>query len=158
MLDIYTFVIAYIVKAYRISVLWFVMYLVEKMYLDRYISRVFIKDKKPVGLLSYIWVCISIENIAFLALFLVLYLMMERFKGPTNAFAIDAKMLKALLVDYVFSTVMIVSIGASVAQIVQNDNLFRFSYDGLRGIRACGDLLAQISVIVLVIPFFLVAS
>lgn len=158
MLDAYTAAVAYIVKTYRVAVLWFIMYLVEKVYLDMYLNRVFLQDKKPVSLLSYIWIVMSFENVAFLLMLLVLFLMMQRFKGPSNSFAIDKDLLTALLVDYALSTVLILSLGAAIANVVQDTRLFRYSHDGLRGIRACGELLAQVSLIILVIPFFLVAT
>lgn len=134
------------------------MYLVEKVYLDRYLNNVFIEDKKPVSLMSYIVVCMAIENFAFLALLLVLYLMMRKFKGPTNSFSIDGPLLMALIVDYVLSTVLIIVIGAAISSVVQDGRLFRYSHDGLRGIRACADILVKVSIIVLLIPLYLLAQ
>jgi hypothetical protein len=152
------FVIAYIVKTYRIAVLWFVMYLLEKVYLDKYLNAVFLEDKPPVGLLSYILVAMAVESVAFFLLLLVLFLMMRRFKGPTNSFVIDGPLLKALFVDYLLTTGLIVALGAVVASAVQDGNLFRYSHDGLRGIRACADILIKLAIVILLCPLYLVAA
>jgi len=148
------FVLAYLVKLFRIVSLWFIMYLVEKVYLDKYMNSVYIEDGKPTGLMSYIVICMSIENISFLALLLVLFLTMLKFKGPTNAFFIDSTILMALLVDYVISTVLIIAIGAAIARVVQDCSLFRYSQDGLRGIRAHASILAPVSMIVILFPYY----
>lgn len=155
LVDGYVFAVAYLVKLYRVGVLWFVMYLVEKAYLSTYLTDVYVQRKKPVSLVSYVAVCLAVEAVLFFAAMLILYLMMSKFKGPTNSFAIDAPLLRALLVDYAATTALILALGAAVSSVVQDCQLFRYSDDGLRGIRAAADILLQISLLVLAVPFFL---
>lgn len=152
--DYHLLFLAYFVKLFRVSVLWFIMYLVEKVYLDQYLNRVYVEDSKPPGLMTYIIICMSIENVVFLLLLLALFLMMMKFKGPTNSFFIDNSVMMLLLVDYLISTLLIVAIGAAIAGVVQDRNLFRFSDDGMRGIRAHAAILVPVSILVLVFPYY----
>ena len=153
-MDVHLLYLAYIVKLFRIFVLWFIMYLVEKVYLDRYLNSVFVEDKCPPSLMTYIVICMSVENIVFLLLLLVLFLTMMKFKGPTNSFFIDMKLLELLLVDYVISTIIIIGVGAAIARVVQDCSLFRYSHDGLRGIRAHAQILVPVSILVLMFPYY----
>lgn len=156
-MDAFLNVLCYIIKLYRLSVLWIVMYVVEKVYQGQHIMRVYVEDKKPKPLSSYIVLCMFLESVAFFLLFFALFMVMLRYKHPKNTFVIDRVLLTALLVDYVLTTLFIVGVGTVVCSVAQDRQLFRYQHDGLRGIRACASVLFVVSIVALLLPFYLIA-
>jgi len=145
---------AYLVKLYRILSLWMIVYVLERVYLERFITRVYIEDKSPKGLAAFVVLCAFIELISFLVLFLVLFGAMIKYKTSFNSFIIDRPLLIGVAVDYFVSTLLIINTGAIVASVIQNRDLFNYHHDGLRGIRANAVLVLYLSLLLFAIPFY----
>lgn len=154
LLDAHTFALAYATKTYRIAALWFVAYLMEKVYLARYLTRVFIEDARPAGLFSLAFVILALEFMLFCGVMLAMYLFASKFKGETNAFVIDGEIIRALWIDYALSTAVLLVVGAALATVVQNCALFHYRHEGMRGIRAYSELFVQIAIVVILLPYF----
>jgi len=152
-MELSTHVTVYIVKIFRMLTLLMVFYVVERVYLERYITRVFIEDKKPQSIVPFIFLCIVVESVGFITVFATLFAIKLKYDTPHNAFILDGGVIMAVLLDYAISTVLIINLGVVVASVIQNAHLFRYSHDGLRGIRANSSVMLGVSVVLLSVPF-----
>ena len=155
-LDSSSLVVVYIVKFIRFLLLWMVLFVMEKVAIDRYVTRVLIYDKSPQQLARSIVIAIAVEALLFLFVVSLLFLISARYNHPRNTFVIDGGLIQAILKDYLVTTLLIMNIGIVLGTVVQNKVLFRFQHDGLRGTRAYTYAMFYVALIVLAIPFYII--
>jgi len=152
--------ILYVFKAYRVLVLWGMLHLVEKVYLQAYTSAVFVEDesKDPPPVTSLAAALFGFELLASVPVALLLLMARRRFGPPGSSFVLDRVLFRAMAVDYVASTVLAIAVGSIVGRVVQNRELFRYGHDGLRGIRAASEIVLGTSILLLAPPYYLLAA
>ncbi|OYV74674.1 MAG: hypothetical protein B7Z66_15670 [Chromatiales bacterium 21-64-14] len=155
------FVVA--VRFVRAMVLWIVLYFVDRAYQESYVQRVLVdgggdgdgdggggqQGQPPPRLWTLPLMALSLEVAILAMLSAVLFMLNARFKSPSNAFVIDGKLLRRLLLDYAATTAVILLLGSAFASVAQDDTLFRYREDGLRGIRAYSTMFLLVAFAVL---------
>lgn len=149
--------LAYFAKLFRFFAMWLAIYLVEKVYLQRYLAEVYLADRRPPSLTRFAVWCAAVEALAFLFVLATLYSMYALYKGDDNAFVIDRPLLGALLADWAYSTALFVCGGVIAALVVQNCKLFRYKHDGARGVRALAATLLNLFAVLMAAPFYRLA-
>jgi len=152
-------IVLYLLKLYRMMVLWLVVAGIKDYYADAFVRSVYIHGaSSPPSLLTFVPVVMGIEGAAFALPMLTAYIMYYRYKSYDNAFVIDYVTLRRAIVDYVVSTTVIVLVGLVITSVVQSRSLFRYKDDGVRGIRAAGDAFLLSAFVLLLPPYFLLVS
>ena len=89
----------------------------------------------------------------FNSFMLTVLIVMKSYIPPSFNF-IDNKFIKKLLTDYVLSTVMLTVIGYILANTIMHKKFFKYKYEGLRAIRAYQEILFNIGIPLLLIPYY----
>jgi hypothetical protein len=157
--DAYLFLFAALFKAYRIFTLWIAVFVIEKVYQQAYVERVFLaedaeKNTSPPSLGGFVAAVMAVEAVTAGAFFAVLGLL--RAGGTGSAYVVDTPMLAMLFMDYLLSTSVVLAAGALVARTVQDRRLFRYGHDGLRAVRAHAIMTLKLAMVILAIPFFMI--
>lgn len=137
--------------------MWIVIYIVEKVYLERYLERVYVEDSSPPNLWPFILTCIAVESIAFFSVLAVFVMLMYKYGSSGLPFVIDGTLIQGIVMDYVATTWIVAMAAMLIANTMQNCQLLRYSHDGLRGIRAFATIVFYIFIIVLTIPLYQLA-
>ena len=153
-LDWKTVGVVYTIKTYRLLMLWIIVYLMEKVFLDNYLRKVFVRHGRPPNLTQLVTVCWAIEFITLLVPLMIMALLYSRFKDTRNSFLIDESMVKYIMADYLATSIVLVVVGVIIFNQIQNQNLFRYGHDGMRGIRAGSQMFLKTSAVVLAVPFY----
>lgn len=145
----------YVVKLTRFMVLWVALFVTEKVFQDMYVSTVLVKDSTPPDLRPLILYAMSVDFVFFV--FVLLLINLLRLQNPSKTYALDGNLVYILIVDYIVSVIVLGSVGAGVATVVQDRDILRYRDDGLRSIRALGTLLLYCAMITVLIPYYLLA-
>ena len=156
LLDANSLVILYVIKTFRIMSIWTVLYVLDKVYQAQYMQDVYVSHRPPTSVSLLPVLLVSIEAVAFALLFMILLLFRNRFCVTKNTFIVDEILLRHVLVDYALTTTSIVLIGTAITAIVCGKDTLRFHHDGMRGIRAASQIIFYASIIILLLPMFLV--
>lgn len=156
LLDGNSLVILYIMKVYRIMSIWLILYVLDKVYQGQYMEDVYVSHRSPTSMSMLPVLLVSIEGVSFALFFFMLLLFRNRFRITKNTFIIDEILLRHVLVDYALTTTSIMLIGTAVIAVVCSKDTLRFHHDGMRGIRAASRIIFYSSIIVLLLPMFLV--
>lgn len=149
-----TVAVLHFTKLLRFMAMWIALYIMDKVYQARYVSRVYIDGLPPPTLVGLVVCAVGVEAIVALFIGVVLMLLMNMFKRPTNTYAIDSGLIAMFLCDYVVTTVLFLVMGLWIGGVSQE--LFRYSEDGLRGIRALTfTLLWLAAALILLFPAYL---
>ena len=142
----------YLVKFYRLMSMWVVIYVMEKIYLQRYLQKVYIEDTTPPNLWHFVLMCSLVESVIFGAAMLVMFMLSQKYGGGTG-FVIDKVLIYSIGVDYIFTTWIFVVAGLGISSVIQNCKLLRYSHDGMRGIRAYATIVFYIFILITTLPF-----
>lgn len=155
LIDTHVHGVLYVFKFQRVMAVWIALYLVDKVYQERYVTRVFVREEAAPSLVPLMLTALLVEGVITgiaLAVAVALFVIHKR---KDNTFIFDAHMLTALAVDYLASSLLLGGLGALLGAAVQDGRLFRYKRDdGLRGIRALCTLLLYVSAVVLSIPYY----
>lgn len=143
----------YTVKLVRFLVLWIALFVTEKVYQDAYVTTVLVRDKQPPDLRPVVVYALLVDFVFFTFMMLVIHLL--RAQNPGKSYALDGNLVSMLVVDYIASTVVLGIVGWTTATVVQDKEILRYRDDGLRSIRALGTLLLYGSIVVLLVPYYL---
>ena len=162
--DGYLLLFGALFKAYRICTLWIVVFVMEKLYQQAYVERVFLADDDatssadttPPSLDGFVAVVMAAEAVTAAAFFAILGLLRAGFQSGGTSYVVDTPMLTLLATDYVLSTAAVLAVGGLVSRTVQDGQLFRYGHDGLRGVRANAIVTLKMAMVIVAIPFFLV--
>jgi len=146
--------VMYAIKTYRILTLWFIVSMMEKVFLENFLRNTYINQGPPPDFAQFVTVCWATEFFALAVPFFVLSLLYVRYKAFDNSFIIDMQLIFMALLDYVMSSILLVSIGLVVAGRIQDGDLFRYRHDGMRGIRAGALIFFRVSLVVILVPFY----
>ena len=158
------------VRFVRAMVLWIVIFFVDRAYQESYVQRVLVDSSPPPApgdpleaeeggggidgmpppkLWTLPAAALALEAGVVLLLSSLLFMLNARFKQPQNAFVVDQSLLRRLAADYAATTAVILLLGTAFAAVAQDERLFRYREDGLRGIRAYSTLFLLIALAVL---------
>lgn len=143
----------YLVKLLRFMVLWIALYVVEKVFQDAYVSRVFVRDGTPPDLRPLVIYALLIDFVFFTLVMIIISLLIAQNGGKGSSYALDDNLLAVLAVDYVMSVVVIGTVGWGTASVVQDKRSLRYADDGLRSIRALGTLLLYGTLVLVLLPY-----
>ena len=156
LLDGNSLIVLYIMKIYRIMSVWTILYILDKVYQGQYMDDVYISRRPPTSMTMLPVLLVSIEAVSFAFFFFLLLLFRNRFNVTKNTFIIDETLLRYVMVDYALTTTSIMLISTAIISTVCNKDTLRFHHDGMRGIRASSRIIFYSSIIVLLLPMFLV--
>jgi hypothetical protein len=149
-----TFVIIYALKAFRVLLIWAALAIARGIFQPMYKDAVYVLNKAPPSAMYFALIFIAFDVALQLGVFVVLLALRYMFAGPDTAFPVTTHLLKAYLLDYVISTVLILALSLVVASVVSRKKYFRYRFEGDRGIRAMSDMLQLLSAAVLFVPYF----
>ena len=149
------FLALYALKLLQYGLLVGAIFLTEKIFSNMYMQRVYANNGDPPSLMSMLGIFVAIDLAFALFLTLALYLVhvVAEKQGQRN-FIINGRLVRKFIVDYVCATVVIFVLLAIIAGYMQAKKYFRYKTEGLRAIRAFGDLAISIAPVVLAVPFF----
>ena len=149
-----SFILIYIIKALRVFFLWSAMVFAKSFFQARYNDAVYMQNKNPPHPLWFVLIFLAFDLSLNIGLYIVMRTLMFLFKTRDNSFPINDYLMKALIVDYILSTVLIGILAILLSIIVQRKKYFRYRFEGDRGIRALSDMILWTSAAILVIPYF----
>jgi hypothetical protein len=149
------FLALYALKLLQYGLFVGAIFLTEKIFSNMYMQRVYANNGDPPSLLTMLGIFVAIDVAFALFLTLALYLVhvVAEKQGQRN-FIINGRLVRKFIVDYVCATVVIFVLLAIIAGYMQAKKYFRYKTEGLRAIRAFGDLAISIAPVVLAVPFF----
>lgn len=150
-------VCVYAVKLVRFMVLWVALFVTEKVYQDAYVSTALIRNTTPPDLRPLIIYALLVDFVFFTFVMLLIALLRAQ-NPPGQGYAIDENLVSILIVDYVASIIVLATIGAGVATVVQDRTILRYNDDGLRSIRALGTLLLYGALVTLALPYYMLLA
>jgi hypothetical protein len=151
-----TFYMVYFLKVFRVLFIWFSLYLASKVFQEQYVTKVFANNEDPPKLMNFILIFWGLETIFMAFLFILLFLMKYLFNNSGDSFIINNDLIGKFITDYVVSTVFIISLGLILASVMMKKKYFKYKSDGLRAIRGLQEIMLYVSIVVLVIPFFVI--
>lgn len=156
LLDLQSVGILYLVKLYRIGSLWITLYVLDKVYQEKYVERVYASHKSAPNLRTMPLYAAALQCLFFLICFVIVLLLERRFKKPGNTYVIDDVLLMQIMCDFVITLIVFTAGGYALAYIISDCSILRYNHDGLRGIRALSRLLYYYGTLVYLVPCFLV--
>lgn len=144
----------YAIKTYRLLILWVVVYAIEKVFSENYMRKVYIHHVRAPPFTQLVTVSWAVEFIALVIPLMIIALLYIRFKSYDNSFIIDSNLIAMIMADYVMTSALIVLVGISIVNEIQNNELFRYDHDGLRAIRAGAQMFFLSSAVIIMIPFY----
>ena len=149
------FIMLYVLKLLQYGLLVGAVFLTEKIFSNMYMQQVYANNGDPPNLLTMLAIFVAID-VAF-ALFLVtaLYLIsvIMKSQGKRNFF-INDRLVKKFMIDYAFATLVLFVLLAIIAAYMQAKKYFRYKTEGLRAIRAFGDMTISLAPVILLVPYF----
>lgn len=148
----------YAVKFLRFMILWIALYVVEKVFQDAYVSNVLVRDGKPPDLRPLVVYALLVDFVFFTVVMVILQLLRAQNASTGTNYAIDSNLMSVLVVDYIASVAIIGGTGWGVATVIQDRKLLRYRDDGLRSIRALGTLLLYGSMVLVLLPYYVLLT
>lgn len=145
----------YVIKLTRFLVLWLALFVVEKVYQDAYVSSVLVRSGKPPDLRPLIIYALLTDFVFFTFILVVINMLLAQRQRSGYGHVIDLNLVSILVFDYLGSVLVLGVVGWGIATVVQDKKILRYRDDGLRSIRALGTLLLYCSIVVLMVPFFI---
>lgn len=150
-------VIVMVAKLVRAMVFWVALYVVEKAYQDAYVHKTLLQDQSPPDLRWLPAAALGIDVVVAGVLGVILHLIKALFKTSSNTFVLDSDTTRMLLMDYLCSSVVLLSVGTVLAHNAQSAQLFRYRDNGARGIRAFCNMFLYVSFVTIAIPYYRIA-
>lgn len=149
--------IMYTVKVLRFMTMWIALYIADKVFQSRYVSRVLFERMPPPTLVGLVATALAIESVAVMFVMIVLWLLKVQNKRAHSSFVIDSGLMVLVAGDYLVTTAVFFAIGVALCATASSRRLFRYGEDGLRGIRAVSlALLGIAGTVVLLLPAFVI--
>lgn len=148
----------YVVKLLRFMVLWIALFVVEKVFQDAYVSSVLVRDGSPPDLRPLVIYALLVDFVFFTLIMGVVYLLRAQNDDQGSGYAINGDLVFILVVDYIASMVMIGGIGWGAAMVIQDKKSLNYKDDGLRAIRALGTLVLYGSMVLVLLPYYVLLT
>jgi len=150
------FVVLYIIKALRILFTYIALFLATRVFSPIYEDVVYDQKKSPPPLWHYLIIFIGFDISFNVFLIVVLFLLQFLFKTDDNSFMIDKFLFYRYIGDYVLSMIVLIIIGVLISKVLVDKKYFKYKYEGLRAIRAFENLMFNTSIVIYLLPFFLI--
>lgn len=149
------FLALYVLKLLQFGLLVGAIFLTEKIFSNMYMERVYANNGDPPDLMIMLAICIAIYTAFTLFLATVLFLihLIVEKHGIRN-FVINVDLIKKYLIDYAASTLLLFILLSIICSYMQSKKYFRYKTEGLRAIRAFGDIIMSIAPVVFLVPYF----
>ncbi len=148
------FIVMYVIKGLRILLMYIALFLATRIFIPMYEQAVYDNKSNPPSLLKYMAIFLAFD-IAFNSFLVVaLFLLMFIFKSSDNVFPIDKYLFQKYLMDYIVSTTVLLIFSFLVSRVITKKKYFKYKYEGARAIRALENIMFQMGVIILLVPFF----
>ena len=150
------FVVLYLIKALRILFTYIALFLATRVFSPIYEDVVYDQKKSPPPLWHYLIIFIGFDISFNVFLIVVLFLLQFLFKTDDNSFMIDKFLFYRYIGDYVLSMIVLIIIGVLISKVLVDKKYFKYKYEGLRAIRAFENLMFNTSIVIYLLPFFLI--
>lgn len=149
------FMTMYALKVIAYGLLVGAIFLTEKIFSSMYMQRVYANNGEPPNLMVMVAIFASI-NVAF-SLFLGAILWLTSLiadRAGWRDFFINNRLVMQFISDYAISTIILFILLSIIATYMQQKVYFRYKTEGLRAIRALGDMTMSIAPVVMAVPYF----
>lgn len=149
------FMALYILKLLQYGLLVGAIFLTEKIFSNMYMEKVYANNGDPPDLMIMLSICVAIYTAFALFLATVLFLihLIVEKHGIRN-FVINTDLIKKFFIDYAASTLLLFLLLSIICMYMQSKKYFRYKTEGLRAIRAFGDIIMSIAPVVFAVPYF----
>ncbi len=151
----------YVFKAVRFVTLWVSLYVVDKLWRDAVVQSVINSSTvdpsatpKPPSMRWIMAVALSLELVVLAVIVFVLAGLNGLLGGAGARWMLDACFLRLLAIDYLVTSLVLFGIGVLVALVAEDRKRFRYSDDGMRGVRATTTMLWLLTGPILLLPGF----
>ena len=150
------FTYLYILKVITYSLQYLGLFFAEKIFSDMYTKTVYVKNKDPPSILTFYGLFLGFSFSTMLFVVAVLYILSLIFKNPLDgSLAINGDLIVKYITDmfvyHVLTGLLLIVVGV----MLQQKRYFKYKTEGPRAIRAYSEIIAIISAITIVIPYFL---
>ena len=149
------FIALYVLKILQLGLIVGAIFLTEKIFSSMYMQKVYANNGDPPNLMIMLCIFVAIDFAFALFLVIVLYLVsLIAEKHGLRNFIINNDLIKKFMIDYTCSTVLLFILLSIITVYLQSKKYFRYKTEGLRAIRAFGDMAISIAPVILLVPFF----
>lgn len=149
------FMALYVLKLLQYGLLVGAIFLTEKIFSNMYMERVYANNGDPPDLMIMLSICVAIYTAFTLFLATVLFLIhLVVEKHGIRNFVINIDLIKKFFIDYAASTLLLFLLLSIICMYMQSKKYFRYKTEGLRAIRAFGDIIMSIAPVVFAVPYF----
>lgn len=144
----------YVLKIVNFALFVGALFMTEKIFLEKYMKKVYASNTDPPSLFIMILMLIGIHFMFVVFLVTVMYLLKNIYGGRSGMFIIDGDLITTFLLDYLMFIVLLFIVIAMIGNIIQTKKYFRYKTEGLRGIRAFSLIILALAALFSLIPFF----
>jgi predicted membrane protein len=127
--------------------------LTESVFSNMYMQQVYSNSGEPPNILTMLGILFAINFGFVLFLSTVIILLMYIF-NKNNTFVINMYLLKLFIIDYLVFTLVLGIVLVVIGLYMQSKKYFRYKTEGLRAIRAFGDIATSVSAGLVLVPYF----
>lgn len=150
------FLILYAIKIIRCFFNYISFFIATRIFTPIYEEYVYDKKQNPPSLSLYLLIFLVLDLSLNLFMIVILFLLKFMFKSESNTFPIDNNLFIMYGVDYTSCTLVSIILGLLLGNIIKNKRYFAYKYEGTRGIRAFESMMLRVSIIINMIPFFMI--
>ena len=151
------FIMAYGMKGLRFAIAWYALRVAGKYFQKMYDARVYAYEQDPPSVWKFIGIFVLVDIVMNSVIFGVLQVA-NMLLSDTSSPLVDPIIMKALVVDYVLVTGVVLALAGVIGNIVKNKKYFRYKYEGDRGIRAMQTMIMNVYGVIILVPFFRVIA
>lgn len=148
------FFILYLIKFIRCLFNYISFFIATRIFVPIYEENVYDKKQNPPSLKIFLLIFTILDLSLNGFLLTILFLLKFIFKSQNNTFPIDYDLIIKYGIDYFSCTLITLTIGLMIGNVIKNKRYFAYKYEGNRGIRAYESMMWRVSIIVNMIPFF----
>lgn len=146
----------YIIKIIRCLFNYVALFLATRIFIPIYEEAVYDQKKNPPSLAKFLLIFLALDLSLNTFLIVVLFLLKFIFKSDNNIFPIDNDLFTKYGIDYGASTLVILLIGLLLSRIITKKKSFGYKLEGSRTIRSYESMMWNMSIVINMIPFFLI--
>ena len=150
------FYVIYVIKALRILFAYVALFLTTRMFVPIYEDTVYDAKKDPPGLWKFMLIFLAFDVSLNVFLLVLLYLLKYLFKSDENSFVVDDLLIGSFMVDYVIGILIIMVLGILIGRVIMQKKYFKYKYEGVRAIRAFEKIIFFISIVIIILPLYMI--
>lgn len=148
------FALIYVVKAFRIFLLWVSLVFARALFQTRYNDAVYLQNRAPPHPAWFVLIFLGFDVALNAGVVMLLTALMYLLRTRLNNFPVTSYVIRAVLTDYAVSTALMAVLAFVMATVIRRKKYFRYRFEGDRGIRALSDMILWTSAVILIIPYF----